>query len=204
MILGSGSCYSIYQPLLLLLCFLSFFSINTPLCIYISPSIPDENVVTPLALGLSELRHPSLFYFFLMSVQVHLLWSPCLQSLAKPFWNDHGFAHKSEWSYSSCKPHLFLCLILVMTVTLFTSYSMPSVYLNRDPSQRTWIIRIQASVMRSKEDAQIAKQQEPHVGEVAQLVPGCVYDCSFCNNHLLYQVLSFCIVILTSFINDIH
>jgi len=91
-----------------------------------------------------------------------------------------------------------------MTVTLFTSYSMPSVYLNRDQSQRTWIILIQASVMRSKEDAQIAKQQEPHVGEVAQLVPGCVYDYSFCNNHLLYQVLSFCIVILTSFVNDIQ
>ena len=80
LILESGSCYSIYQPLLLLLCFLSFFSINTPLCIYISPSIPDENVVAPLALGLFELRHPSLFYLFLMSVQVHLLWT--LKSLS--------------------------------------------------------------------------------------------------------------------------
>jgi len=47
-------------------------------------------------------------------------------------------------------------------------------FLNRDQSQRTWIVLNQARVTRSKEDAWIAKLQEPHVGEAVRLVPGCV------------------------------
>lgn len=87
-----------------------------------------------------------------------------------------------------------------MIISLFAPYLMPSIYLNRGESQRTWMMLIQATVVISKEDAQIAKQQEPHVGEVAQLVPGCVHDHSFRSNHLPHQVSTLCTVILTRFI----